>query len=267
MRPVVTEFLIGAALLVTAASAGSQYAGGRKSSIANPDLHLHRHPHVSAFTNKRSSTTLPYILSIRGGSADEDGETIDLDTAESPPAQVIHGEPVEVDASGGITAAVTKIEQPPLSSKLVNLQERLVPALVALAAVGAWAYYLKEDGLILLTIVLQIGMYGECTRVIGGELSSKLNSAWWLLTALVAANGPRMFPWASPTLTAITYGMASLGIVANIMSLNAQKATPEGFRNYLREAAVAHLAIVSTYSDFLVGSKLISMPKAKFICT
>ena len=152
----------------------------------------------------------------------------------------------------------TTIPSPPTSSKkkdkksslivksgrLADIRRRMVPVVLLLGGFLAISYFLQEDGLILLTVVLQMGMYSEATKVIGGILSSRWNAWWWFTTVALAVNGPRMVPWQTPMIAAISYGMIVLGIIINILHLNLHRATPEHFREYLREAAVCHLAMV-----------------------
>jgi hypothetical protein len=132
-----------------------------------------------------------------------------------------------------------------VSKKWASLKERTLPAILMLVGVGLWSYFMKEDGLILLILGMQIGMYQEMTKVIGGAFPYQFYKWYWFSTASIAVNAPRMFPWATHTISAITYGMSVLGIVLSIVGFNWRKAQVEDFREYLRQAAVAFLVLVS----------------------
>jgi hypothetical protein len=148
--------------------------------------------------------------------------------------------------------ALTSSEEPftippsAISQKMASLQERTVPAVLMLVGIGLWSHFLREDGLIFLTLALQAGMYQEVTRVIGGEFSHGFYKWWWFATASVAINAPRMLPWAGKEIMAVSYGMTTLGIVTTILGFNWRKAQAEEFREYLRQSAVSFLAVVST---------------------
>ena len=131
-------------------------------------------------------------------------------------------------------------------SRLSSLQERTLPALIMVALVGAIAKYGKEDGLIALTFVLQVGMYQEMTQVIGGSLSYNVYKWWWFLTAAVAWNFPRMFPYVAGELALASYAMTVVGICSSIIYFNAVQAQPDQFRDFLRPAAVSMLSAVRT---------------------
>jgi hypothetical protein len=152
-----------------------------------------------------------------------------------------------------------------LSKKLASLQERTLPAVLMLGGAGLWSYYLKEDGLILLTLVLQIGMYQEMTKVIGGDFPHKFYKWWWFATMSLAVNLPRILPWATDSITAVAYGMTMIGLLSTIVQFNWRNSPVEEFREYLRQAAVSFLAMVSNKLSsscrmgdyFLVGNPMI----------
>ena len=135
-------------------------------------------------------------------------------------------------------------EQSAVSKKIASLKERTLPAVLMMGGAGLWAYYMKEDGLIFLTLILQIGMYQEMTKVIGGSFPHQFYKWYWFTTASVALNAPRMFPWAANTISAVVYGMSVLGMMMSIVGFNWRKAPVEEFREYLRQAAVAVLSLV-----------------------
>jgi hypothetical protein len=146
-------------------------------------------------------------------------------------------------------ALAQMVEPPPMAKKLASLQERTLPAVLAMAGIGAWSYFMREDGLLLLVFAVQMGMYAETTSVMQGHVVEggaihKLNKWWWFATLTIMVNGSRIFPWATPTLSAIAYGMAVLGVVGNILAFNYLGANAKAFQQYIQEAAVSHLAMV-----------------------
>jgi hypothetical protein len=139
------------------------------------------------------------------------------------------------------------VQPPPMATKLASLQERTVTAVLMVAGVGAWTYFMREDGLLLLVFAMQMGMYAETTNVMQGSVEggiSKFNKWWWFATFTIMVNGSRVFPWATPTLSAMAYGMTVLGIVGNILGFNYRGANDKAFQQYIQEAAVSHLAMV-----------------------
>jgi hypothetical protein len=145
-------------------------------------------------------------------------------------------------------ALAQMVQPPPIENKLLaSLQERTVTAVLMMAGLGAWTFFMREDGLLLLVFALQMGMYGETTSVMQGSADngiSKFNKWWWFATFAIMANGSRVFPWASPTLSAMAYGMTVLGIVGNIVVFNYLGANDKAFQQYIQEAAVSHFSMV-----------------------
>mmetsp|Transcript_122126 Transcript_122126/g.353063 ORF Transcript_122126/g.353063 Transcript_122126/m.353063 type:complete len:380 (-) Transcript_122126:120-1259(-) len=141
-------------------------------------------------------------------------------------------------------ATVDYAPSPPLnlSKRMESLKERTIPAVLMLAFLGAIAKYLREDGLIYLTLFLQAGMYQEMTKVIGGEFPHLFYKWWWFLTASVAWNAPKMFGWAQTKIAAGTVGMAVTGILSCIIQFNYKKAEVDEFRDFLRQAAVSFMS-------------------------
>ena len=153
---------------------------------------------------------------------------------------------MEPTSPNDVAAPLTPPPPPTLLVRtLANLKERTLPALLMLAGVGTIAKFLKEDGLIYLTLLLQGGMYQEATRVIGGDFPHPFFKWWWFVTGSVALNGPRILSWASTKNTAGATGMAIAGIVAAVLQMNWKGADEEEFRDLLRQAAVSYLATVS----------------------
>jgi len=119
-----------------------------------------------------------------------------------------------------------------------------------LAAVGGIAHWGKEDGLIYFTLLVQVAMYGETTRVIGGDFAHGLYRWYWFLIASIAWNGPQMMPWWSTQIAAVVSGMTMLGIISSIIQFQWKQAQGDEFRDYLRQAAVSSLSAVRQF--FLV---------------
>ena len=132
-----------------------------------------------------------------------------------------------------------------LAKRLDDLRQRTLPAVLMLAVVGSIAKYLKEDGLIALTLLLQVAMYQETTSLIGGDFPHPFYKWWWFLTASIAINAPRIISWASKEIAAGATGMAIFGLVSSIVRFNHRRAEVEEFRDFLRQMAVALMAIVS----------------------
>jgi hypothetical protein len=169
----------------------------------------------------------------------------DQDLEEGRPSQ---------SASTSITPSAGSVFSSP---KWQNFQQRTIPAILLLAAVGAWSYFLKEDGMILLVLFAQVGMYKEATSVLGvgggGSSNSPANvwnKWWWFMTFSIAVNGPRVFSWATTTLSSIASAMAVVGVIGNVLGFNGSKSSGEessavdNFQKYLQEAAISHLALV-----------------------
>lgn len=96
-------------------------------------------------------------------------------------------EAVEGDVEVG---TIETIKEPSAASKkLANLKERLLPAILMLAFVGGLTVYFEEQGLVILTLLLQVVMYHEMASVVGGKLQEFMKW-WWFLAAAVGVNGP-----------------------------------------------------------------------------
>ena len=131
-----------------------------------------------------------------------------------------------------------------LSKKLASLKERTLPAILMLGVVGGLTYYYEEQGLVVLTLLLQVGMYHEMSTVMGGKLNSFMKW-WWFLAAAVGINGPRLFPVESKEIAAASYSMFVFGLVQKVVRLQVTDQDAAGFREFLRQTAVSALAVVS----------------------
>lgn len=148
-----------------------------------------------------------------------------------------------------------------LTKRLTDLRQRTLPAALMLMVVGSIAKFLKEDGLIALTLLLQLAMYQEATKVIGGEFPHPFYKWWWFLTASVGINAPRIFSWASKEIASCATAMAIVGVVSTVIRFNYKKANVEEFRDYLRQAAVSFMAIVSRLRRYSILYSCQSTPK------
>jgi hypothetical protein len=222
---------------------------------------------------QRQRQPSPAWLSVRGGEEvteedaesqiyiEEEGELENDISAATMPAFQGTEESLTPEPAAGSTLqqALAQLVQPPpmvKNLKLSSLQERTLTAVLMMAGLGAWTFFMREDGLLLLVFALQMGMYAETTSVMqgssgvldggrGGISISKFNKWWWFATVAIMVNGSRVFPWATPTLSAMAYGMTVLGIVGNILGFNYRGDNDKAFQQYIQEAAVSHLAIVS----------------------
>jgi hypothetical protein len=172
------------------------------------------------------------ILAVRGGQ-----DEVDVESAVEP-------ETIDLESSDEIVT-----EPSPISKKVANLKERLFPAVLMLGFVGALGYYLEEEGLAILTLILQVGMYKEMTNVIGGQLEFFMKW-WWFLTASLVFNGPRLLPFEKNQIDAAAYGMTMFGIVSSIIRFQAKSVDAAKFREFMRQTAISAISVVST--DFLL---------------
>jgi hypothetical protein len=165
--------------------------------------------------------------------------------SQPPQQQQVQSNDVEATPTDLQEIIPKMIDSSPLHQKLVNIRQRTVPAVLMLGGLAAWSHFLKEDGLILLVLVLQVGMFAETTSVIGGPAQDKWNKWWWFLTFATAVNGKHVFPWEETTVSTLAFGMTVMGLVANVLSLNWRSAQVEDFREFIREAVVSFTSLVS----------------------
>lgn len=149
------------------------------------------------------------------------------------------------------------------SAKWNGLRNRIVSTFGIVASLVGLSYFFREDGLSIFVIVLQIMMYREMTRTIGGvttvgDASANGRNYLWLVTAAIAWNGPRLYPWKRHTIEAITYGMVlSNGLITSILGFQyKQKAGRIEFREYIRQTAVSLLSAVLVVlpSSYWIGT-------------
>lgn len=166
-------------------------------------------------------------------------ETHDNEIEETPDTEASH-----TDESASVDLSIPSPSPSMLAKRLANIGERTVPALLMLAGVGSIAKYLKEDGLIGLTLLLQVGMYQETTRMVGGDFPHIFYKWWWFITASIALNAPRILSWATKEIAASVLGMTLFGIVSVIVRFNWKGAEVDEFRDFIRQGAVSFLASV-----------------------
>eukprot|EP00536_Pseudo-nitzschia_multiseries_P017468 jgi/Psemu1/51024/gm1.51024_g len=130
-----------------------------------------------------------------------------------------------------------------------------------IASLGALSYYFKEDGLSLFVVVLQAMMYREMTGTIGGDdwgsVGVTLRKYWWFATAVIAWNGPRVYPWMRMKFEAVAFGMTvTAGIVTSILGFQHKKSGNADFREYIRQTAVSLLSAILVIfpSSFWIGT-------------
>lgn len=131
------------------------------------------------------------------------------------------------------------------SVRWAAFKNRTGTAAVLATFLGLVSYYFHEDGLVVLCILLQCLMYGETTAVIGGSMNRhNFQKWWWLATALIATDGPRLVPWNKDATEAVACTMAVTSVVGTTIRLHFTNAKPSDFRELLRQAAVSLLGIV-----------------------
>jgi len=151
------------------------------------------------------------------------------------------------------------------SVKWNGLRNRIVSTIGIVASLVGLSYYFREDGLLIFVIVLQIFMYREMTRTIGGVADSgsggiganSVQNYLWLVTATIAWNGPKLYPWKRHTIEAITYGIVLLnGLITSILGFQYKKQGRIEFREYIRQTAVSVLSaiLVVLPSSYWIGT-------------
>eukprot|EP00536_Pseudo-nitzschia_multiseries_P012889 jgi/Psemu1/290570/fgenesh1_pg.514_\ len=147
------------------------------------------------------------------------------------------------------------------SVKWSGLRNRVLSTIGMIASLGALSYYFKEDGLSLFVVVLQAMMYREMTGTIGGDdwgsVGVTLRKYWWFATAVIAWNGPRVYPWMRMKFEAVAFGMTvTAGIVTSILGFQHKKSGNADFREYIRQTAVSLLSAILVIfpSSFWIGT-------------
>jgi hypothetical protein len=133
-----------------------------------------------------------------------------------------------------------------------RLGDRVLPAIGMLAACGGIAHWGKEDGLIYFTLLLQLAMYTEMTRVIGGDFAHAFYKWYWFTSSSLAWNAPKMMPWLSTEIATVVTVMTMVGIMTAIIHFQYKGAQVEEYRDWLRQAAVSILSAVRSSSKLLL---------------
>lgn len=213
------------------------------------------------------------MLNTRGGGSSDfnnNGEATVSVVPEATLPKSISGGEIEAfdqDVETASTEVVAEAETPSSddrvakSSKWRDLSTRILSAVGMIAFLGGLSFYFKEDGLSALVVLLQLMMFGEMTRTIGGDdwgsLGATLRKYWWFATAVVAFNGPRIFAWNQMALEATAIGMGVMvGVVGSVLSFQHQGSGTVEFREFIRQAAVSLLSaiLVVLPSSYWIGT-------------
>ena len=110
-------------------------------------------------------------------------------------------------------------------------------------------------------ILLQLMMFGEMTRTIGGDdwgsFGATIRKYWWFVTAAIAFDGPKIFAWNQLALEATAVGMGVLaGVVGSILSFQYHGSGTVEFREFIRQSAVSLLSamLVVLPSSYWIGT-------------
>jgi len=135
--------------------------------------------------------------------------------------------------------------------KVVNAIERTGPAILMLLFLVALLKYTKENGLIILIMALQIGMYVESINAIqSGEIGlvDNLEKWWWFATVFAGTTLRNVLAMGSQYDLAV-FAMAVSGFVVGVMRMNRDpNAGPQSFKRYLNRYAGSNFALL-----FLLG--------------
>jgi phosphatidate cytidylyltransferase len=178
-----------------------------------------------------------------------------------------------------VAAAEVTVPSPPdlamKSAKWNGLKTRILSTIGIISSLGGLSYFFKEDGLSVFVVVLQAMMYREMTRTIGGDdwgtSLANVRKYWWFVTAVIAWNGPRLYPWKRGLLEAIAFTMTvSTGLLTTILGFQYNRNGNIEFREYIRQTAVSlfSAALVVLPSSYWIaileeyGMKWIFFPAA-----
>ena len=197
------------------------------------------HPDTTTATTTTTTTLqLHHVLRREGGGEDE----------------------ASADNVAVAAAAVTVPSPPDLamkSAKWNGLKTRILSTIGIISSLGGLSYFFKEDGLSVFVVVLQAMMYREMTRTIGGDdwgtSLANVRKYWWFVTAVIAWNGPRLYPWKRGLLEAIAFTMTiSTGLLTTILGFQYNRNGNIEFREYIRQTAVslfsAALVVLPSYT-------------------
>jgi CDP-diglyceride synthetase len=130
------------------------------------------------------------------------------------------------------------------SVKFASVRDRTVTATAMIVLLGFLSYYFKEDGLIVVTALLQTIMYQETTTVIGGEFTNPFLKWYWFFSALFVIDGAKILPHQTTLWQAVTYGTTVLSLLGTTVGFQLTKSQNANFREHIRQAAVSALAIL-----------------------
>jgi len=154
------------------------------------------------------------------------------------------------------------------SAKWNGLRIRALSTIGIISSLIGLSYFFREDGLSVFVVVLQVMMYREMTRTVGGSgddwgssVLTKIRKYWWLAIAVVTFNGPKLYPWKRTMLEAITFTMTiSIGLITSILDFQYNKRSNNGstieFREYIQQTAVSLLSAVLVVlpSSYWIGT-------------
>ena len=147
------------------------------------------------------------------------------------------------------------------SSKWNDMRNRVLSAIGMIGFLSLLSYYFKEDGLSVFVVLVQAMMYGEMTRTVGGDdwgsTGATIRKYWWFVTAVIAWDAQRVFPWKRTELEAVAFGMTVFtGVVGSVLSFQHRKSGTVDFREYIRQTAVSLISaiLVILPSSFWIGS-------------
>lgn len=214
-------------------------------------------------TIRRSNNKALLLLNIRGG---DDSVVSVIPDATLPRAIAGGGEDeASADNVAVVAAAEVTVPSPPdlamKSAKWNGLKTRILSTIGIISSLGGLSYFFKEDGLSVFVVVLQAMMYREMTRTIGGDdwgtSLANVRKYWWFVTAVIAWNGPRLYPWKRGLLEAIAFTMTvSTGLLTTILGFQYNRNGNIEFREYIRQTAVSlfSAALVVLPSSYWIGT-------------
>lgn len=205
-----------------------------------------------------SDRTRRVLLTVRGGGNISNGASVSVVPEATLPRAISGGETGAGDADATPAASEDLAMK---SAKWSGFRTRVLTAAGMIVSVGALASHFKEDGLAIFVVVVQAMMYNEMTCTIGGEdwgsMGATIRKYWWFITAAIAWNGPRVYPWKRMTMEAVAFGMTvSAGVVASVLGLQQRTSGTAEFREFIRQSAVSLLsaALVVLPSSFWIAT-------------
>jgi len=245
---------------------------------------------VLASTTARNSNQLLLLKMPRGGGGSTSTSNISVISDVTLPSELSGGE-IETsavrdsiattsnsDSSLSSSSSLSPVQSSPSpspsedlamkSAKWNGLRIRILSTIGIVSSLIGLSYFFREDGLSVFVVVLQVMMYREMSRTIGGSgdddwdssVLTKIRKYSWLAIAIVAFNGPKLYPWKRTMLEAITFTMIiSIGLITSILDFQYNKrnnGTAIEFREYIQQTAVSLLSAVLVVlpSSYWIGT-------------